>query len=73
MSIERLKKEIEQIKKDPKKKALSDKLEIDHLRDQIEIIEYNIENGNWEGYEENLRFRKKKLKEMKAELDEKLK
>lgn len=43
--------------------------DINHLQQQIDACENSIKNGNWVGYSENLAIRKKRLKEMKKEIE----
>lgn len=42
--------------------------EINYLKYQIQLCSDGIENGNWNGYPENLSVRKKRLKELKEQL-----
>jgi hypothetical protein len=43
--------------------------DVNHLQKQIDACESSIKNGDWIGYSENLAIRKKRLKEMKRELE----
>jgi hypothetical protein len=43
--------------------------DIPHIKNQIEQCEEGINNGNWEGYSENLIVRKSRLKDLKLHLE----
>lgn len=49
------------------RKAFND-FDIKHLENEIKLCYDGINNGNWEGYSENLQDRKLRLKEMNIEL-----
>lgn len=50
-------------------RLLCEEYDINYLKNQIKLCKDGIDNGNWEGYQENLAVRKSKLKELENELD----